>query len=116
MRHIPSRLVSNRKLPLKLFRGNRSLVRANQIDRQKPFSQGHVGIVEDGSHGHSELIVTVHALVEVPLFAGFPFGLEGGDARPIATETANAFRPSDPLEVPDAPLLRGELLNHFSDG
>src|SRR3990167_1307282 len=66
MGHVPSGFIGNRKLPLKLFRGDALLRGANHVDRQEPLGEGQMGVVEDGPHGYGELISALKASVEVP--------------------------------------------------
>src|SRR5216683_3390583 len=56
MAEIPRRLVRDAEHSLHLVRGNPLAGFGHQIGNQEPFGQRQMGIVEDRSHGHGELV------------------------------------------------------------
>ncbi len=59
---IPRRLVGDTKSPLELIGAHPLLGFAQQVDAQKPLPQGEVGVVEDRSSSHGELIAQLSQL------------------------------------------------------
>jgi hypothetical protein len=115
MSHIPRGFISYRKLALKFFSGDALLVRADEVDRKKPLCQAHMRVVKDGANSYGELVIAVHAFVDVPLFSGLPFSIKDGDAGTVAAKTLNTFRPSNLLKMPNAFFFSGEFVNHLKD-
>jgi len=116
MGHIPSSLISGGKLALKLL-GRYSLFSGtNQVDRQKPLSQGQMGIVKDGPGSHGKIIFAIHALIEVAHLAGFARGVILKDSLAPTADANDPLGPADARKVLDALLFGIKPLKNFKDG
>ncbi len=56
------------------------------------------------------LVGAIHALAQVAFFPRLALSLKFGNPLAVATRTAQPFRPSDLLEMSNAPLFSIELL------
>jgi len=115
MSHVPSSFVRDRKLPLKLFRGDAFLRGADQIDGNEPAGQAHVRIVKDSPNGDAVLIRAGHTLVQVAVLSSLASSLKLRDAISAATRAARAVWPADALKVSDALFFAREALHNLED-
>src|SRR5205085_4360266 len=116
MSHVPSCFIRCIKLALEFFSGDALFSGANEIDCQKPFSQWQVGIMENRSRRNGILITAINALVQVAFFACLAFRLEVHHTRRVATDTAQAFGPTNLFKVSDTFLFGRELVNDLKNG
>lgn len=89
MAEVPSGFVADSNGPLNLTGRNSFLRLTEQERRKKPCFQRQVGIVEDGSSGHSKLVITVLAVEK--LLVGFEF-----HGWHLAAWTLGTGRPAEP--------------------
>lgn len=106
MAQMPSGLVSDVQRPLDLQCGDSLFAFGHQVDRQKPFLQRQVAIVEDRASGNGKVIL---ATVAMKLF---PFRYFG-NLFAITARAINAIRPARKLKTLPAFFIRAELLNEL---
>jgi len=116
MGHVPSSFIGGGKLALKLLGCYTLFRRTDQVDRQEPFSQRQVRIVEDGPGSHGVLIAAIPTAVKMPIFPGLAFGLKPQHIGASAPNTDRAMGPADALKILNALFFGAELLDDFKDG
>jgi len=98
---VPSGFIADSQCPLNLASRHALLGFTEQQGSDEPFGQGQVGVVENRSNGHAELVVALPAIVE-SLF-GFKF-----DGFHAATRATDAFGPAQTSQQLPALLIGRE--------
>ena len=104
----PSRFVADPEHSLDLIRGDALLGIANQVGCQEPLFKRQVGIVEDRSDGHAELVLASRALILL-------LREQARNLLRLAARALHALRPAQPLQIFAAFFFCRELAIQFDE-